>query len=242
MALRTVLSLIAVGSITADKIDLADDFNFTGAVQKDGTDLITASSNLYYAVVDFATTANVNLSAASNSVDGVGVQNGMDALVWRQTTGSQNGVYNVDSAGSGSNGSWSRPGERDASGELPPGLLVYVKAGTLYGQMLFKLTGFAGTLGTDALTFEPHDEGYSVINNGEPLSLAGADGAELNFDITGISNVKYAVVLVNGIPQPGSVYSIVAGAGAGGVDQLQFASGNAPASGDTVEVSGLYLV
>lgn len=247
MAIRTIVGLIPAsaitntmlaGSIAAAKLSLSDTFNFTGTLQKDGSAIVAGDSNLFYAVVDAATTGNIaDLAAgAPDPVDGVSLSSNADILAWQQSTATQNGIYNADTVGTGSDGAWTRPSARDAGAEMPVGLLVYVKGGTLHGQKLFKLTTFAGTIGSDALTFEEHQEGLTVTNSGEPEALGTGDASNLNFDLSA-ANVVFVSVSVDGIMQAPGIYSVAAGAGAGGVDQLQFASGNAPASGAVVEAT-----
>lgn len=244
MALRTIAGLIPSGTITnamlagsiaASKLNLADTFNFTGNVQKNGSAIVAGEQSLYYATVDSVTTANVaDLAAgAPSSVNGVNLSQNMDVLVQAQSSQSSNGIYNVDTVGSGANGAWTRAGERDAANELPVGMLVFVRGGAFAGR-LFKLKTFAGNLGTDPIIFDEHLEGFTVTNNGEPEVAGTGDGSNLNFDLSG-NNVVFVSVAVDGLMQDPGTYSVAAGAGAGGVDQLQFGSGNAPANGAKVE-------
>lgn len=222
---------IASDAVTAAKLDETDGFNFSnlsvGGVAVDPT------KNLLYAVVAAVQTSNVaNLgSGAPNSVAGYNLSQNEDVLVMAQSTGSQNGIYNVDTVGSGSNGAWTRDATRDASAEYPVGMLVYDKN----SQKLYKLTTFAGTLGTDSLVFEEHEEGMAMAG-GKPVALSDGDGSNLNFDMPQVATIVAALVIVDGIAQPPSTWSISAGAGAGGVDRLVFGSGNAPANGAKVEI------
>jgi hypothetical protein len=228
---------IAAGAVGASEVDLTDNFNFTGALQHDGVDVATGTGSLYYAVVRAASTANISnyTSAAPNTVDGVSLSANDDVLVWKQTTNTQNGILNVDTLGTGSNGAWSRPADRDTGAELPTGLLIYVKEGTLQAQTLYKITSGPATVGSDPCVIEPQEEGMTPVGaNGEPEVVGTGDGSTLAFDLS-TSGIIYSVVFVNGIEQAGSVYSISAGTGAGGVDQLVFTGGNAPASGVTIE-------
>lgn len=246
MALRTILSLIGTGGIatayladdavTADKVadGAIDDSAKIDPGVVDMSDLSAAvqQSSLYYAVVDAVSTANIaDLAAgAPNSVDGYTPSVGDDILVGQQSTGSQNGIYNVDTVGTGSDGAWTRDASRDTAAEYPVGLLVYDKN----TQKMFRLSAFDGTLGTDAMTFEIVEEGITPTNSGEPETFSG-DGSTLNFDLSS-ANVVAATVFVDGLAQDPGVWSIAAGAGSGGVDQLQFSSGNAPGSGAAIEV------
>lgn len=262
MALRTVLTLIGAGGIgstyladdavttskiaagavgtsdladdavNADKLDTAANYNFTGTLQKSGTDVAVGTGSLLYAVVAAVQATNITLSGgAPSSVQGYSVSQNDDILVIGQSTGHQNGIYNVDTVGSGSNGTWTRPSDRDAANEYPVGMLVYDKN----SQKLYKLTTFAGTLGTDAMTFEEHEEGMA-IGGGEPIALGTGDGSTLTFDMPQVATIVGCAVFVDGLAQDPSLWSISAGGGAGGVDRLAFSSGNAPANGAKVEI------
>lgn len=228
---------IASDAVGADELNLSDNYNFTGNLQKDGVNVATGTGSLYYAVVRAASTANISnlASGAPNSLDGINLSQNDDVLVWKQTTNSGNGIYNVDTVGTGSNGAWSRPADRDSAAELPTGLLIYVVSGTASAQVLYKVTSGPATVGSDPCVIEPQEEGMTPVGaNGEPEVVGVGDGSTLSFDLS-TSGIIYSVVFVNGIEQPGSVYSISAGTGTGGVDQLVFTGGNAPASGVDIE-------
>lgn len=223
---------VGAGVLTADKLDLTDDFAFSGAVTVGGTAVAVGTGSLYYAVVAAVQATNITLSGgAPNSVQGYSVQTGDDLLVIGQSTTHQNGIYNADTPGSGSNGTWTRPSDRDAANEYPVGMLVYDKN----SQKLYKLTSFGGTLGTDAMVFEEHEEGM-VMGGGEPVALGTGDGSTLTFDFGQVATIVGCAVFVDGLAQDPSLWSISAGGGAGGVDRLAFSSGNAPANGAKVEV------
>lgn len=234
-------SEIAADAVGASEVDEAASLTVTGlnatsSLQKNSVD-VDPTQQLYYAVVVAATTADVPdfSNATSATVDGISLAANNDVLVWKQTAPAQNGIYNVDVVGSGSNGDWTRASERDAAAELPVGLVVYVQGGTLYGQRMFKLTSVIATLGTDAATFEETEEGMTPVGaNGEPELVGTGDGSDLRFDLSS-AGIIYTAVIVDGIPQLGSTYSISAGTGAAGVDELVFGSGNAPANGATIE-------
>mgnify|MGYP000283019986 CR=1 FL=1 len=56
-----------------------------------------------------ATTSNVSLSGgAPQTVDDVGLAVGDRILVWKQTSAAENGIYKVQTLGTGSNGTWVR--------------------------------------------------------------------------------------------------------------------------------------
>lgn len=231
MALRTIATLIGVGMITSSMIQ-------DGAV---GAADLAADSSRYYVVANAATSGNITnmSSAAPNSVDGYNLQAGDVVLVRAQTTASQNGLYTVDTVGSGSDGQWSRLTSRDETSELPLGLLVYASAG-VSNKGLYKLSAFNGTVGTDAMTFDLQDN-LSPMNGGEPIQFTG-DGSDLSFDMPVSGSVQFATVSVDGIVQDPGNWHISHGTGAAGVDQLIFETGNAPANNAKVEIAALKRV
>ena len=224
---------LASGAVTAAKVDLTDDFNFIGDLQAGGTNVAVGSGSLYYEAVAAVQTTNITLSGgAPSSVQGYSVQVGDRVLVMGQSTGSQNGVYVVGTVGTGSNGTWSRPTDRDAANELPIGLVIYDKN----RQIFYKQTAFSGTLGTDAITYEETEEGMRMAGNGEPVEIGTGDASTLTFDFPQVATIVGAAVFVGGLAQDPSIWSISAAGGAGGVDQLVFTSGNAPPDGAAVEI------
>ncbi|MCD9026060.1 hypothetical protein [Cohnella silvisoli] len=94
-----------------------------------------------------ATTANITLSGLQ-TIDGVVLVVGDRVLVKNQTTGSQNGIYVVDSA------VWARATDSDSTAKILGGISVYVREGTNNGGKGFTMSN-AGTitLGTTALIF-----------------------------------------------------------------------------------------
>jgi len=93
-----------------------------------------------------ATTANITLSG-EQTIDGT-LTSASRVLVWKQTTGSQNGIYNTAA------GAWTRAADFNISAEVSPGCVIPVESGTLYGDKLFMLTTNGPiTLGSTTLTF-----------------------------------------------------------------------------------------
>ena len=86
------------------------------------------------------TVANVTLTAgAPNNVDGVNLSANDRVLVTGQTTTSQNGVYVVVTLGTGANGTWTRSGDTDVTGELLAGTIIMVTEGVIYADTQWKL-------------------------------------------------------------------------------------------------------
>ena len=101
------------------------------------------------------TVANVTLSGgAPSTVDGVNLALNNRVLVTAQTTGSQNGIYIVTIVGSGSNGTWDRTSDADATGDIKGGTIIMITEGTVYADTQWKLTTDDPiTVGTTTMTF-----------------------------------------------------------------------------------------
>ena len=101
------------------------------------------------------TDSNITLSGGTPVViDGVNLLVNDRILVTGQTDGSQNGIYYVTTLGSGSNGTWSRSLDANATGEISAGTVIMVTEGTTYADTQWKLTTDDPiTVGTTALTF-----------------------------------------------------------------------------------------
>jgi hypothetical protein len=149
-----------------------------------------------------------NLSGgAPSQVDGVSLSAGNRVLVTAQDPGSENGIYEVDVVGTGSNGTWIRSLDTNATGELQAGTIVMVTEGTVYADTQWKLTtNNPIIIGTTALTFEQNSafafgnvyaNGTAVLANtvGDVLTLTAGN----NIQITGNNTSKTVTIGVTGI-------------------------------------------
>ena len=147
-----------------------------------------------------ATTANIATLAggAPDTVDGVNLAAGDRVLVKDQSTGSQNGIYQVDTLGTGSNGVWSRVLDMDdvTDDAIQAGLNTYIQEGTANEKKTFYLTTTGTiTLGSTSLTFE---EGPTAGAGGGVGGSTGAtDNALLRADGTGGSTVQSSGVTLD---------------------------------------------
>jgi hypothetical protein len=113
-------------------------------------------------------------------------------LVAGQSTGSQNGLYQVSVLGTGSNGTWIRSVDANQTGEIDAGMIVMVTEGDIYKDTQWKLTtNDPIVIGTTALTFEQNSafafgnifaNGTAVLADivGDTVTFTPAD----NFTIT----------------------------------------------------------
>ena len=93
--------------------------------------------------VQLASDSNISdlATGAPANVDGEGVQLNDRILVTGQTDTTENGIYVVDTVGSGSDGQWSRATDFDGtpSSEVTLGATVFVNSGTSYANTNFIL-------------------------------------------------------------------------------------------------------
>ena len=101
------------------------------------------------------TVANVTLGGgAPATVDGTSLALRDRVLVTAQTTGSENGIYYVTTVGAGSNGTWARSLDADATGEIKAGTIIMITEGTTYADTQWKLTTDDPiTVGSTTMTF-----------------------------------------------------------------------------------------
>jgi hypothetical protein len=152
--------------------------------------------------------SNVTLTGGAPAVvDGVNLTVNDRILVNGQSTGSQNGIYQVQTIGTGSDGTWIRSTDTNATGELEAGTIVMVTEGTGYKDTQWKLTtNNPIIIGTTALTFE-QNSAYAFGNvyaNGTPV-VASSVGDTLtltpgtNISITGNASAKSVTIGVTGL-------------------------------------------
>jgi len=110
------------------------------------------------------TVSNVTLSGgAPSQVDGVNLTTNDRILVTGQNIPSQNGLYDVDTVGSGSNGTWSRTSDGNETGEIEAGMIVMVTEGVIYADTQWKLiTDNPIVVGTTALIFTQNYSANSI--------------------------------------------------------------------------------
>jgi hypothetical protein len=111
--------------------------------------------------------ANVTLSGgAPKIVDGVSLNTNDRVLVAGQATASQNGLYYVSVAGTGSNGTWIRTNDSNTTGEINAGMIVMVTEGTEYADTSWKLvTDDPIDIGVTGLIFlQNTGNSFSIIN------------------------------------------------------------------------------
>lgn len=155
-------------------------------------------SNLdYKQSVRVISLTNVNFDGgAPATVDGVTLSAGNRILVTGQTTKSENGVYVVEAAGTGSNGTWVRSNDFDSNSGVSAGIVIMVTEGTDNGDTQWKLvTDDPITVGTTDLEFERNaGDAFGNIAAGGNSLIASSPSDTFTIDtgnnITVSSNVS----------------------------------------------------
>lgn len=98
------------------------------------------------------------MSNAPSTVNGVALATGNRILLKSQTTAAQNGIWYVDTVGTGSNGIWYRATDFDEDDEVTSGAMVYV---------------------SEATTVD--NRGTYLLSTPDPIIIGGASGTALTF-------------------------------------------------------------
>lgn len=173
----------------------------TDAANKAYVDSLTGGGIDWKESVRAATTANITLSG-TQTVDGVSLIAADRCLVKNQSTGSQNGLYDVAA------GAWTRTTDADTDAEVTAGLAVFVEEGTAAAESGWVLTtNDPITVGSTALVFTQFT-GLGQVTAGTGLTKTGntldidepflaadrtkLDGVEAAADVTDTANVNAA--------------------------------------------------
>jgi hypothetical protein len=174
--------------------------------------------------VEIASTVDVgNLilgNTQPNSVDGVTVLTNWRVLVKDQTNGAQNGIYVVRSAGTGSDGWWTRSLDALTSDRVTAGLTVAVISGSINGGKEFRLT-----------TPDPITLGTTVLTFIDPNAAAGAGGANTQVQFNDASSLNgSAGFTFNKFSNAVSVNGNVSAGNVNGINSVHFANAGATTS------------
>jgi hypothetical protein len=158
----------------------------------------------YKQAVRVITLTNISLTGgAPNQVDSVNLVADDRILVAGQTTGSQNGLYKVDTVGSGSDGTWIRTSDGNQTGEIDAGMIVMVTEGTIYHDSQWKLiTDDPIIIGTTSLSFEQNFQGPTLVNGTSNVRIPSAN-ANILVSANGTSNV--AMFSADGLSSVGNI-------------------------------------
>ena len=159
---------------------LADPVNDQDAATKAYVDA-TANGLDVKASVRAATTANITLSG-TQTIDGIALVAGDRVLVKDQTTGADNGIYDVAA------GAWSRSSDADNTpgDEVTSGMFTFVEEGSINANAGFVLqTANPITLGVTSLSFVQFSgagqvtAGAGLTKTGNTLDVVTADSGRI---------------------------------------------------------------
>ena len=176
-------STLSGATITLD----ADPTNALHAVTKQYVDAVATGLDVK-ASVRAATTANIDLSSAPSSIDGVTLVSGDRVLVKNQTTGSENGIYVFN--GTAAAMTRSTDADNSPSGEVTAGMFTFVTEGSISANYGYSLTTPDPiTLGTTSLSFSQFSgagsltAGDGMVQDGGQFNIVGtADRILVNPD------------------------------------------------------------
>lgn len=168
----------------------ADPVNPLHAATKQYVDAFQQALDLK-ASVRVATTANATLAGGAPSlVDGVTLANGNRILVKSQTNPAENGIYVVQTLGTGANGTWIRTTDADTNAKVTAGLYTFIEEGTVAADSGWVLTTDGNiVLGTTSLAFTQFSgagqiiAGAGLTKSGNQLDVVSANaGITINAD------------------------------------------------------------
>lgn len=184
---------LANSVVTAAKIDLTGSFDFSSGTLS----VATPTSDAHAATKAYvdasaqgvhwkesciaASTANVDITSAPSSIDGVTLSTNDRVLLKDQSTGSENGIYEFAGAGS----AMSRTSDADTAAKLE-GAAVFVRQGSTHADQGFIVTTDDINLGTTSITISQFT-GLASITAGDGLQKSGS---VLSLDLSSNSGLQ----------------------------------------------------
>ena len=140
--------------------------------------------------------ANIDLSAAPNTLDGISLSANDRVLVKDNTPSSLNGIYRVTTLGTGSNGSWTRASDFNDYRQVTSGVLTFVEQGNINGNVFYYIAGGIANvqIGTTSINFSNL---YSFIDSTNTLQGVTTYGNSTT-NIISISNTTAATNTTTG--------------------------------------------
>jgi len=157
-----------------------------------------------------------NFNATPDVLDGKSLAVGDLILAWQQTTASENGIYQVDTVGTGSNGVWTRSPLMDDSTDAVPGTQVFVIEGDqMFRSPMYLISTGTLTIGVSNLEFLP---GRPLVRS-DPAAIAGPTAVALTDSVSTTGGSGW--IDVTGYTDIDVYIKVDAGTITGTLDELQ---------------------
>jgi hypothetical protein len=199
--------------------------------------------------VALATTANINLSSAPSTIDGLTPSNGDRILVKDQTTASQNGIYIFN----GASNAMTRATDFDSLSPIDEinGAYTMVQDGTVNFGKAYVQQGVVVTLGTTDINFVFFNGSTTYVSEKETFTLSAGDITNQYLDLQQVAETDSVDMKVKGSPSllegASHDFSVNYTGGGGGVTRVTFlndlATGGSAAliAGDVVQISYRFI-
>jgi hypothetical protein len=204
------------------------------AATKAYADAAAAGLSILSPVRVATTGSNITLSGgAPSTLDTISLAPNDRVLVKDQSTPSQNGVYEVQTLGSGSNGTWVRTSDADVTGELVTGTYVFVDAGATNSSTSFVITTTGTiTIGVTPITWTQYFSVGSISFSSITGSVVAGQIASVNAgSIVGSISAgqigSVSATSIVGTITAGQIGSVSAGTISGSITATQIGSVNA---------------
>lgn len=203
--------------------------------------------------VRVATTANIaNLAGgAPNTLDDVTLAANDRILVKDQSTASQNGLYVVQTLGTGSNGTWVRATDFDTSAEATAGAFVFVTEGTLYADSGWVVsTNDPIVLNTSPITWNQFsgagagtNAGAGLTKTGNTIDVGAGTGIAVNADDIALTGQALALhnLATNGLITRTGAGTVAGRTLTGTSNRLTVTNGDGVSGNPTVDIASTYV-
>lgn len=197
----------AAHNITANLVTgLAAPSGASDAVNKAYADSIAAGLIVKAPARGATTGSNITLSGgAPTTLDGLTLVANDRILVKDQTTTTENGIYFVQTLGSGANGTWARTTDADTGAKLAHGSYIFIQAGTTNGGSSWVMTSADPiTIGTSAIIWLLYNQITNVPASAITGQIISSQIANLAITTAQFASGLTPVEIVSSLPVSGN--------------------------------------
>ncbi len=197
---NAAINVLTAASVTG----LASPTNPTDAANKSYVDAAAAGLVIKTPGVAGTVGSNITLAGgAPTTLDGVTLHANDRVLVKDQTDNKENGIYFVQTLGSGSNGTWARTTDADTGAELVTGSYIFLTGGTINANAAYSMV----TTGTITIGVSPIV--WNLFSQVTQIQAANIIGQIVGSQVqdAAINTAKFAlgiqpVSIVSALPSP----------------------------------------